>query len=164
MIKNKLGLSPHRGVILVKGTESPYVLSLSPARGSYSRIVSMKIYIKTVCPPRRGVIPMNSKKEAVWLSLSTIRGVILNNVIAIFMIDSLSPTRGVIPLNFSIISLLYGFVPRERELFYPVGMQIYRRSVCLSTRERYSIDMHLKCTSFYLLFTQGSYFQRKKLI
>lgn len=38
---------------------------------------------------------MNLKKEAVWLSLSTIRGVILNNVIAIFTIDnSLSPARG----------------------------------------------------------------------
>ena len=60
---------------------------------------------------------MNSKKEAVWLSLSTIRGVILNNVIAIFMIDSLSPARGSYSYVKNNPQKIVEFVPRAGELF-----------------------------------------------
>ena len=60
---------------------------------------------------------MNSKKEAVWLSLSTIRGVILTRPIPRTGFSRFVPRTGSYSFGLLVTLALILFVPRAGELF-----------------------------------------------
>ena len=59
--KQEEGFVPGQGVILAKKLKSAKFHSLSPIRGSYSETIEFLRSELIVCPPYRGVIPIEVK-------------------------------------------------------------------------------------------------------